>query len=310
MNKLVTTEIANLQAETTAVQALNANFDAIETVVENTLSRDGTAPNTMGANLDMNSHRVLNLPVPLSGGEPLRLGDLGGILPSDIANAGANASLAQASATSAAASALAAAGFVGSATQAPKWTTGRSITISGDVTGTSPTWDGTTNLTWTGVAISAGAVTSVKLATGAAVANIGYTPVNRSGDVLSGDLRLNFTASALNVDSIGFRGIPIGTHDATYSFSIDDCGRLSRHTSGSAHAWTINPTATTAYPIGTTIAVRNVGAGVVTITRGAGVTLRKAGNATSADVALAQWGLATMVHEATDTWVITGTGIT
>jgi hypothetical protein len=39
---------------------LNANFDAIETAFDNTLSRDGSSPNTMGSDLDMNSNDILN----------------------------------------------------------------------------------------------------------------------------------------------------------------------------------------------------------------------------------------------------------
>jgi hypothetical protein len=44
-----------------SIDALNANFDAIETALENTLSRDGTLPNNMEADLDMDSHRIINL---------------------------------------------------------------------------------------------------------------------------------------------------------------------------------------------------------------------------------------------------------
>lgn len=59
-----------------SVDTLNANFDAIETALENTLSRDGTAPNYMSANLDMNSNRILNLPEPSNNNEPARLADV------------------------------------------------------------------------------------------------------------------------------------------------------------------------------------------------------------------------------------------
>lgn len=44
-----------------ATSALNANFDAIEAAIENTLSRDGTTPNEMEANLDMNDNNILNV---------------------------------------------------------------------------------------------------------------------------------------------------------------------------------------------------------------------------------------------------------
>lgn len=59
-----------------SVDLLNANFSAIATALENTLSRDGTSPNTMSANLDMNSNRVVNLPSPSTSTEPVRLIDV------------------------------------------------------------------------------------------------------------------------------------------------------------------------------------------------------------------------------------------
>lgn len=58
------------------VDLLNANFALIETALENTLSRDGTAPNSMSASLDMNSNRILNLPTAATNGEPVTLGQL------------------------------------------------------------------------------------------------------------------------------------------------------------------------------------------------------------------------------------------
>lgn len=39
---------------------LNANFSALNTALTNTLSRDGSTPNTMSADLDMNSQDILN----------------------------------------------------------------------------------------------------------------------------------------------------------------------------------------------------------------------------------------------------------
>lgn len=56
-----------------SVDALNANFEALEEALENTLSRDGSAPNAMGADLDMDSNRILNLPTPTTSGEPIPL---------------------------------------------------------------------------------------------------------------------------------------------------------------------------------------------------------------------------------------------
>lgn len=60
-----------------SVAALNANFDAIVQAIENTISRDGTSPNSMSGNLDMNSNRILNLPAPTSDNEPITRAYLG-----------------------------------------------------------------------------------------------------------------------------------------------------------------------------------------------------------------------------------------
>lgn len=62
MAKLITSDISNITgAETTAINTINDNFAAIETALENTLSRDGTSPNTMSADLDLNSNDITNV---------------------------------------------------------------------------------------------------------------------------------------------------------------------------------------------------------------------------------------------------------
>jgi hypothetical protein len=48
-----------------SIDALNANFAAIEEAFENTLSRDGEGPNALEANLDAGSFRIINLPLPV-----------------------------------------------------------------------------------------------------------------------------------------------------------------------------------------------------------------------------------------------------
>lgn len=75
MSKITLDDLANLQNENTAIATINDNSATIETAFDNTLSRDGTSPNQMGANLDMNSHKILNLPTPTSNFEPLRVID-------------------------------------------------------------------------------------------------------------------------------------------------------------------------------------------------------------------------------------------
>jgi len=65
-----------LQSGYRSSNALNANLDAIEAALENTLSRDGTSPNQMSAILDMNSNKITNLAAPTSGSDAARLTDV------------------------------------------------------------------------------------------------------------------------------------------------------------------------------------------------------------------------------------------
>jgi len=65
MAKLTLTDI---ESGYLSVEAVNANNALIEAALENTLSRDGTTPNTMSADLDMNGYSLLNV-TATSGGE-------------------------------------------------------------------------------------------------------------------------------------------------------------------------------------------------------------------------------------------------
>jgi hypothetical protein len=51
--------------DTTATEQINSNFLALQEAIENTLSRDGTGPNFMDADLDMNSYRIINSADPV-----------------------------------------------------------------------------------------------------------------------------------------------------------------------------------------------------------------------------------------------------
>lgn len=62
MPKLTLSDLSNITGnEQSAITTINNNNSAIETALENTLSRDGTSPNSMGADLDMNSNDILNV---------------------------------------------------------------------------------------------------------------------------------------------------------------------------------------------------------------------------------------------------------
>lgn len=69
MAKLTLTDLSTTLSNT-AASVINNNNTALEAALENTLSRDGSTPNTMEADFDMNSHRILNLLDALNDQEP------------------------------------------------------------------------------------------------------------------------------------------------------------------------------------------------------------------------------------------------
>lgn len=92
MTKLAITTLSSLENQSSAISTINANFERIASAIENTLSRDGTLPNTMSSQLDMNSQKIVNLPLPVSDTEPVRLLEfaqarLGNVTAADVAAA-------------------------------------------------------------------------------------------------------------------------------------------------------------------------------------------------------------------------------
>ena len=59
--------------DTTATEQINDNFKALQAAIENTLSRDGTNPNYMDADLDMNSYRIINSADPVEDNDIVNL---------------------------------------------------------------------------------------------------------------------------------------------------------------------------------------------------------------------------------------------
>jgi hypothetical protein len=159
------------------------------------------------------------------------------------------------------------------------------------------------------ITIPNNSVTAAMLQAGVATANLGYAPVNKTGDTAT-NLLLATTTLASN--SAGYLGAPLNEQDGAYTFALTDAGKLVRGNPGAGVAWTIPPQSSVAWTAGTVIILRNASASaaVITITRGAGVTLYAAGSGTNKDWALAANGLATLIYEyANNSWVVTGTGL-
>jgi len=89
----------------------------------------------------------------------------------------------------------------------------------------------------------------------------------------------------------------------TYTTVLADDGKLITCSNAAAIALTIPPNSSVAYGIGTQINIAQLGAGTVTITAGAGVTL----NSDGAKLKLnAQYAVATCVKTDTNTWFVVG----
>jgi hypothetical protein len=89
----------------------------------------------------------------------------------------------------------------------------------------------------------------------------------------------------------------------TYTAVLTDQGKLVEFTNASAVTFTIPPNSSVAFPVGAQIFWRAYGAGTVTFTQGAGVTIRARGSATKSAGTYAE---GVLTKRATDEWVNSG----
>jgi hypothetical protein len=120
--------------------------------------------------------------------------------------------------------------------------------------------------------------------------------------------RQSFTASqvltAAEQNALATAMIAINAQTGTtYTTVLADDGKLVTCDNASAIALTIPPNSSVAYGIGTQINIMQLGAGTVTITAGAGVTLRSDGSKLKTN---AQYAVVTCAKIASDTWVVVG----
>jgi len=108
---------------------------------------------------------------------------------------------------------------------------------------------------------------------------------------------------------IGYLSAPQAHNSSgNYTLVIGDAGDHVYFTGGSTAILTVPTNASVAFPIGTTILAVNNNSGALTIS-GAGVTFQLANGATG-NRTVATKGLATLLKVATDTWYVSGAGVT
>jgi len=106
--------------------------------------------------------------------------------------------------------------------------------------------------------------------------------------------------------AIGYKAVP---QSATTSGNLllSDSGKHLYVSSGV----TVPPNSSVPFDVGTVITIINSSSvSSLTITQGSGVTLRLSGTATVGNRTLAAFGLCSVIKVATDTWFISGSGVT
>jgi hypothetical protein len=121
------------------------------------------------------------------------------------------------------------------------------------------------------------------------------------------------TSAAAALTALGgleddYRDLPIISKGSAFTFANSERSNGINYT-GAAAAATIDPNATTAINTGAVYVIRNNGSGALTITRGAGVSLKQNGSTTSANATLAVGGICSLTKWGTDDWTVSGSGL-
>jgi hypothetical protein len=108
---------------------------------------------------------------------------------------------------------------------------------------------------------------------------------------------------------VGYIGSPqVSGGASSYTLQLADAGDHVWFTGGSTATLTVPTNSSVAFPTGTTILVLNNNSGNLTIS-GAGVTFQLA-NGSTGNRTVATKGMASLIKVATDTWWVTGPGVT
>jgi hypothetical protein len=190
----------------------------------------------------------------------------------------------------------------GTATVGNVSTTG-TISATGTITGG--------NLTTIGSVGATGGVTGGNLLTGGNVSAAGTvigSVITATGNITGGNVLGTGLVVSGNTATVTTANYTIGYRDIP---QITSFGTLAA-TDGGKHYYgsgtiTIPANSSISLSIGTSVLI--IASGSTTIANAAGVTLTWAGPGTGGSRTLAQYGMATLVKVATDTWYINGTGL-
>jgi hypothetical protein len=112
-----------------------------------------------------------------------------------------------------------------------------------------------------------------------------------------------FTGSFDEVGAAAIQGIPQNSQTTSYTLLATDQGKHISITTGGVTV----PSGV--FAVGDAVSIFNNSGSDQTITQGGSVTLRKAGSADTGNRTLKQYGVATVLCVASNTFAITGTGL-
>ena len=157
--------------------------------------------------------------------------------------------------------------------------------------------------------VSVATESEVSTAISATLGNVSTTELGYLDGVTS-NIQTKFNTLTTDVSTLttnldALKDVATNTQSASYTLALTDRGKSIDTSAGV----TVPLNSTVAFQIGTVITITNTSAAAITLTQTAGVTLRQAGTANTGNRTLAAYGMATMRKTATDTWFISGAGL-
>ena len=164
----------------------------------------------------------------------------------------------------------------------------------------------------------AGAIVNADIASGASIADSKLATISTAGKVSGGAITSGTIAGSAAINTSGaitttgvitdgtgnIRRIPQNAQTSAYLLVASDVGKHISITTGGVTV------PASVFAVGDNITIFNNSTSDQTITQGSGVTLRAGGSTATGNRTLANYGVATILCVAADTFVITGTGVT
>jgi hypothetical protein len=108
--------------------------------------------------------------------------------------------------------------------------------------------------------------------------------------------------------SIGYLNIPQNAQSGNYTLALTDNGKHVYSANSGTQTITVPTNASVAFPVGTALTIVNNGTTSITIST-TSITMYQAGTTNTGNRTVATKGIATLLKVGTDTWFISGSGV-